>query len=350
MTNLVYFGSPDFSAKILQTLLSPSKLEGEPRTREGGDKEGVHFRVVGVITSPDKPRGRKQVLTPSPVAQLASKYDLPVFKPTKLDDTNLAHLKLLKPDIFLVVSYGKIIPKPWLTSPTIGTFNLHFSLLPKYRGALCISEAIKNQDSQTGVTLMVMDEGMDTGSIISQEKVSIDINDNCETLTNKLTQSGIKLLTEYLPLLAIRHSPFAIRELSHPQHESQATYTPITKSRTRQSAFIPWSDIQPCLSNEQSSMSNERCLRLHALIRSLNPDPGAWTRVSLKEKGKSKKEIEIKIIKTSLKCHPGLDPGSIQIDSGSEAGMTLDIVQLPGKTPISWQQFHARTNLPQDFI
>ncbi|MFZ2202479.1 MAG: formyltransferase family protein, partial [Microgenomates group bacterium] len=115
--NLVYFGSPDFSAQILQSLLPPSKL----------------VRVVGVVTAPDKPRGRKQILTPSPVAQTAAKHDLPVFKPAKLDDANFSHLSLLKPDIFLVVSYGKIIPRSYLNTPTIGTFNIHFSLLPKYR-------------------------------------------------------------------------------------------------------------------------------------------------------------------------------------------------------------------------
>lgn len=294
MTNLVYFGSPAFSAKILSSL-------------------SVH--IVAVVTQPDKPLGRKQVLTPSPVAQLASKYDLPTFKPERLDETNLAHLKLLKPDIFLVVSYGKIIPKNWLTTPTIGTFNLHFSLLPKYRGALCISEAIKNQDSQTGVTLMIMDEGVDTGPIISQEKVGIDINDNCETLTNKLTQAGIKLLKS-LPacMRSLRRG-----QISHPQDETLASYTPTTKTRNRQSAFIPWDDIQRAMSNEQYALTT------HALIRSLNPDPGAWTKIG---------DLEIKIIRTSL----------------ATKGLILDTIQLPGKTPISWKQFQSRTNPPQDVI
>ncbi|HEX9008407.1 MAG TPA: methionyl-tRNA formyltransferase, partial [Patescibacteria group bacterium] len=133
--NLIYIGSPEFSAQILEHLLTTGIVN-----------------VVGVVTQPDKPQGRKQLIVPSPVAQMAANYDLPVFKPAKLDEANLSHLKLLKPDIFLVVSYGKIIPQSWLDLPTIGTFNIHFSLLPKYRGALCISEAIKNQDVETGVT------------------------------------------------------------------------------------------------------------------------------------------------------------------------------------------------------
>ena len=304
MINLVYFGSPEFSSQILESILGLS-------------------HVVAVVTSPDRPLDRKQILTPSSVALTAGKYDLPIFKPEKLDPANLAHLKLLKPDIFLVVSYGKIIPASWLTTPVIGTFNLHLSLLPKYRGALPISEAIKNGDRETGVTLMQMDEQLDHGPIISQAKISIDINDNCETLTNKLTQVGIKLLTEYLPLLA------SGKFTSTLQDNSQATYTPTTKTRTRQSAFIPWPNIQRAMGNEQSALTT------HALIRSLNPDPGAWTKIG---------NLEIKIIKTSLKCHPR-ESGLWSPLRGDlyrfpiESGMTLDIVQLPGKNPISWKQF-----------
>ncbi len=330
MTNLVYFGSPAFSAEILESLIKNSPPS------EGGDKEGVLFRlagvarppayaVCGVVTSPNKPLGRKQILTPSPVAQLATEYNLPVFKPEKLDEANLAHLKLLKPDLFLVVSYGKIIPKPWLTASTIGTFNLHFSLLPKYRGALCISEAIKNQDSETGVTLMAMDEGMDTGPIISQEKVSIDINDNCETLTNKLTQVGIKLLATQLPFITTNNHKL----LSLPQDEALATYTPTTKTRNRQSAFIPWDIIQCAMSNEQCAMTT------HAFIRSQNPDPGAWTQIPVFSSQYSvASEIEAKIIKTRL----------------DTKYLILDTIQLPGKTPISWQQFHSRANLSKGQI
>src|SRR3989344_2961997 len=279
MINLVYFGSPEFSSQILESILGLS-------------------HVVAVVTSPDRPLDRKQILTPSSVALTAGKYDLPIFKPEKLDPANLAHLKLLKPDIFLVVSYGKIIPASWLTTPVIGTFNLHFSLLPKYRGALPISEAIKNDDQETGVTLMQMDEQLDHGPIISQAKISIDINDNCETLTNELTQCAINLLATQLPLITTNNHKL----LSLPQDESLATYTPTTKTKTRQSAFIPWSEIQSCI--DKSQISNVKCQMLHALIRSLNPDPGAWTKIPVVAyHDVPSTEIEIKILKTSLKCH-----------------------------------------------
>ena len=281
--NLIYFGSPEFSSQILESILGLS-------------------HVVAVVTSPDRPLDRKQILTPSPVALTAGKFDLPIFKPEKLDDANLAHLKLLKPDISLVVSYKKIIPPSWLTTPTLGTFNLHFSLLPKYRGALCISEAIRNQDQQTGVTLMLMDAGLDTGPIISQAKITIDIDDNVKSLTNKLTQTGLKLLSEYLPLIS------SGKLASYPQDNSKATLTPTTKTRNRDSAFIGWSEVKKAIAGENAAAT-------HALIRSTNPDPGAWTKVD---------DIDLKLIQTHL------TPGN---------KLEIEIVQIPGKTPITWKNF-----------
>lgn len=306
--NLVYFGSPAFAATILESI-----IQNFP-PNEGGNKKGVNFRIAAVVTQPDAP-------SPSPVAFLAGKYSLPVFKPAKLDEANLSHLKLLKPDVFLVVSYGKIIPKNWLSAPSIGTFNLHFSLLPKYRGALCISEAIRNQDEQTGVTLMVMDEGLDTGPIIYQSKVDIDINDDCASMTTKLTQAAISLLHSQLSLPAGRHGILHFPFSSIPQDNSKATITPFKKTRNRQSAYIPWSEIKLSIVNSQLS------LNMHALIRSLNPDPGAWTIVKCKMDNGQFKNLELKILKTSF--------------SILHSQFSIDFVQLPGKKPITWKEFIA---------
>ena len=283
--NLVYIGSPSFSAQILEHILKSNLVN-----------------VVGVITQPDKPQGRKQIITPSPVAELAIKYDLPTYKPTKLDDANLSHIKLLKPDIFLVISYGKIIPQSWLDIPTIGTFNIHFSLLPKYRGALCISEAIKNQDKETGVTLMVMDALLDHGPIISQEKLAIDITDDTATLNTKLTQLAMQLLDNKLPEIC------AQKFTSKVQDESIATFTPSHRSLTRGSAFISWEEINKSMV--------ENGAKTHALIRSLNPEPGAWSIV---------KDKEIKILKTGLE----------------EDKLVIYLVQITGKSPITWKQFSS---------
>ncbi len=289
LKNLIYFGSPDFSAQILEKIIQ-SKL----------------VNVVGVVTTPDKPQGRKQVLTPSPVSEMAGNYDLPIYKPNKLDEANLAHLRLLKPDIFLFVSFGKIVPKTWLESPALGTFNIHFSLLPKYRGALCISEAIKNMDIETGVTLMEMDEKLDHGNIISQAKVTIDMNDDVLKLTTKLTQAAEELLTDKLPEICAQNYT------SMPQDESLATFTPSHKTISHASALVPSVKTFNALKGVDAK-------EVHALIRSLNPEPGAWTTIVPRQGG----AIQIKILKTSLVSDK----------------LIIDTVQIPGKNPTTWKQF-----------
>jgi methionyl-tRNA formyltransferase len=282
--NLVFFGTPKFSTTILEALLK---------------EKGIN--LVGVVTQKDKPVGRKGLITPSPVALKAKELNLPLFKPNKLDQSNLEHIKLLKPDLFLVVAYGQIIPPVWLNTPSIATLNIHYSLLPKYRGALCVSEAIKNQDKKTGVTLMKMDQDLDHGPIIAQKKQTIDIADNVETLTQKLTQKSLSLL----PLLT------KVKTLTYtPQDHSKATTTPLIKSRTRNSAFIKTLKVK----NPES---------LHALIRSLNPEPGAWTKIN---------DQELKILETRL----------IQKDSKKPARLEITKLQLPGKNPITWRQFDNR--------
>jgi methionyl-tRNA formyltransferase len=277
MTNIVYFGSPTFSAQILESLIS--------------NKE---FNIVAVITNPDKPIGRSKIETPTPVAKIAEKNNIPIFKPEKLDDHNLTHIKLLKADLFLVISYGKIIPKTWIDTPRLKTLNVHFSLLPKYRGALCIQEAIKNQDQETGVTLMEMDELLDHGPIISQAKINIDINDNVATLTEKLTSLTQTLLKN--KLLKYINGIISAKAQNH----NKAILTPSHRSLNHQSAYIPYSKIK----NPKT----------HSLINSLNPEPGAWT--TLKNK-------QFKILQTKI----------------NEGKTEILKIQIPGKNPISWDSF-----------
>ncbi len=289
--NLVFFGSPEFSATILESLIKLNTIN-----------------VVGVVTTPDKPSGRNLSLLPSPVALISGKYNLPVYKPHQLDEANLAHLKLLKPDIFLIVSFGKMIPETYIKTPTIGIFNIHFSLLPKYRGALCISEAIKNQDEITGVTLLEMDNLLDHGPIISQAKITVDINDNVATLTKKLTQTAIVLLADKLPeICAGNYSKTA-------QDETKVVFTPSHKTLNRESAFISFNKIL-------AAQNGSDAKKVHATIRSLNPDPGAWTTID---------GTNVKIISTSL------------VDNK----LILNRIQLSGKSPISWKQYLSGHPLP----
>lgn len=284
LKNLVYFGSAQFTANILESLI-----------------EANIVNVVAVVTTPDMPIGRKQIITPSPLAQLAEKYNLPTYKPEKLDEPNLAHLKLLKPDIFLVVAYGQYFTKTWLEAPSVATLNIHFSLLPKYRGSLCVSEPIKNGDKETGVTLMEMGEKLDGGPIISQKIVNIEINDNVATLTEKLANSAKSLLTSDLP-------KYMIGEISSkPQNEDGVTYTPFVKTRSKQNAFVDFKIVSMALNGEES-------LKLHNLICSQNPDPGTWTIVDGKE---------LKLLKTSIQNNR----------------LVIETIQVAGKTPIPWKQF-----------
>ncbi len=284
--NLVYFGSPDFSASILSNLLTVKDV-----------------RVVGVVTQPDSPKGRKQIMSPSSVAQVAQQADLPVFKPEKLDDANLAHLKILKPDLFLVVAYGKIIPDTWLVTPSIKTLNIHFSLLPKYRGALCVSEAIKNGDQQTGVTLMEMTSKLDQGPVIAAITLPIEPQDNVATLTEKLIAPANQLLKYELPL----YLDGAVKASA--QDEAFATLTPSYKSRNRTTAFIPFNTLEQAMLGKNSSS-------IHNLIRSLNPDPGAWTTLN----GKDLKIISTQVVDNKLQ---------------------LLSVQYPGKNIIPWSSLDS---------
>ncbi len=289
LKNLIYFGSAQFTADIFEALI-----------------EAKIVNMVGIVTTPDRPIGRKQVITPSPLALAAEKYNLPVYKPEKLDQANLAHLKLLKPDIFLVVAYGQYFNQEWLATPSIATLNIHFSLLPKYRGALCISESLKNGDEETGVTLMEMGEKLDAGPIIAQQAVPIPPNADCRILNSLLSESAATLLEQKLP----KYIDGSIT--AFPQDESKVTYTPSFKTNTRQNAFVEWEKIEKALKKDTSV---DFKWSVHNFIRSNNPEPGAWTIYLGKE---------IKIIKTSLII---------------DGNFYLDIVQLSGKEPVSWQKF-----------
>ncbi len=175
---VVYMGTPEFALKPLEALL---------------DK----VNVVLVVTKKDAPVGRKKVLTPSPVKELALKNNIPVLTPDSLKKEYQQILDY-NPDLIITCAYGKILPKVLLDYPKYGAINIHASLLPKYRGSAPIQWAIINGEDKTGVTLMYMDEGMDTGDIIDTEECPITIDDDIETLTQKLSVLGTDLLIKNL--------------------------------------------------------------------------------------------------------------------------------------------------------
>ena len=178
---MVFMGTPDFAVNLLQGLI-----------------DNYRDDIVGVVSQPDKLVGRHQVLTPTPIKALAQKYNIPVIQPEKIRK-DFQEVLDLKPDIIITCAYGQIIPKEILDAPKLGCINVHGSLLPKLRGGAPIHKAIIDDYKVTGITIMYMDVGMDTGDMISKVEVPILDSDNLESLHDKLSVAGTKLLLETLP-------------------------------------------------------------------------------------------------------------------------------------------------------
>ncbi len=176
---VVFMGTPDFSVPILEGLIE-------------------NYNVVGVVSQPDRKVGRKQILKPTPVKEIALKNNIDVYQPANIK-SDYKEILDLKPDIIITCAYGQIVPKEVLDYPKYGCINVHASLLPKHRGGAPIHRAIINGDKETGITIMYMDVDMDSGDIISQKETIIEDSDNLETLHDRLSVMGKELLLETLP-------------------------------------------------------------------------------------------------------------------------------------------------------
>ena len=212
------------------------------------------FSVVAVVTQPDKPKGRELKLTPSPVKILAEKLNLPVLQPLKArDEKFIAELRELKPDLMVVVAYGQILPQAILDLPPHGCLNVHTSLLPKYRGAAPIQWAIANGEPETGVTIMKMDAGLDTGPILSTRRTPILPADDSQSLHDRLAQLGAELLVETIPdYVAGKISP-------QPQPAEGSSYAAKIK---KEDGRIDW---------------NQPAEKIWNRLRAFTPWPGAFT-------------------------------------------------------------------------
>ena len=233
--SLIFFGTSDFAVPALKKLAADSNCE-----------------IAAVITQPDKPAGRKQTLAPSPVKLAAEQLGLKIFQPSKLD---IGHWKLEIPevDLYIVASYGKIIPSEILNMPRLGALNIHPSLLPKYRGPSPIQTAILNGDKETAVTIMKLDEEMDHGPIIENRKWKIESGIKYKKLHDQLADMGAELLIKILPdYMAGKIKPV-------PQDHSKASFTKII---TKDYARIDW---------QKSAEEIER------MIRAYESWPVAWT-------------------------------------------------------------------------
>ena len=160
------------------------------------------YEITGVVTQPDKPKGRGKQMMPTPVKEAAEKHGLPVYQPRRVRDAEaIEEIRKMEPDVIVVVAFGQIIPKEILDMPKYGCINVHASLLPAYRGAAPIQWAVMNGDEVSGVTIMKMDEGLDTGDMLTKVEVPLAADETGGSLFDKLAAAGAKLLVETLPKL-----------------------------------------------------------------------------------------------------------------------------------------------------
>ena len=233
---MIFMGTPDFSVPSLQRLYDAG------------------YDIAAVYTQPDKQRGRGKKVTYSAVKEKALALHLPVKQPDSMrDEAVIAELASYHPDVIIVIAYGKILPKAVLDIPKYGCLNVHGSLLPKYRGAAPIQYAIKNGENTSGVTIMLLDEGMDTGAVLKKAEIPLDAKETTGTLFDKLSVLGADTLCDVLDHIE------EYEKHAQPQDESQATYTAKIE---KDIAHIDWS---------QDAAVIER------LIRTLDPHPGAYT-------------------------------------------------------------------------
>ena len=241
--NILFMGTPDFAKESLESIYN------------------AKYNIIGVVTNPDKPKGRGMKMIASPVKEFALEKNIQVFQPLKIRKNTefIEKIKELNPDVICVVAYGKILPKEILDIPQYGCINVHGSLLPKYRGAAPIQWSVINGDKETGVTTMYMDIGMDTGDMILKEKVSIGENETTGELWSRLSQIGGELLVKTLKLIEKGNAP-----------------------RTKQGEDYT---IAPMLDKEiaQIDWNNKTAEQIKNLIRGLNPIMGAYTFVNGKK-------------------------------------------------------------------
>ena len=236
MMRIVFMGTPDFALPSLKALI------------------GYHHLPVAVVTQRDRPKGRGHRSSPPPVKVAAEASGIPVLQPEKMNDGGfLQKLRDLNPDLIIVVAYGKILPPEVLNLPKFGCVNVHASLLPKYRGAAPIAWAIINGETQTGVTTMRMDQGLDTGDIYRSETVQITPIDTAGTLAARLSEIGAELLLKTID--GIERGSIS----SAPQDHSRATEAPLLR---KENGEIDWSHPAE---------------RIASLVRGLDPWPGAYT-------------------------------------------------------------------------
>ncbi|WP_312469251.1 methionyl-tRNA formyltransferase [Neobacillus sp.] len=298
MTKIVFMGTPDFSVPVLRQII------------EDG------YQVIGVVTQPDRPVGRKKLLTPPPVKVEALKHGIPVFQPEKIcQEEELATILSLNPDLIVTAAFGQILPNQLLEAPKYGCINVHASLLPELRGGAPIHYAIIQGKQKTGVTIMYMVEKLDAGDILTSVEVPITDEDNVGTLHEKLSAAGSKLLAETLPLL------LEGKLTPKPQNNSEATFAANIK---REQEKIDWTKTGEAIYNH---------------IRGLNPWPVAFTTMD----GQVIKIWNTEKVSGLKSQEPGtilkIESDGFIVSTGNETAIKIIELQPSGKTKMKCEQF-----------
>ena len=294
---IVFMGTPDFSVGALSALV------------EAG------YNVAGVVTQPDKPKGRSKTPTPTPVKEEALKYGIPVYQPRKVRDPEfVSTLAKISPDLIVVAAFGQIIPKSILDMPPFGCINIHASLLPEYRGAAPIQHAVIDGKEKSGVTIMKMDEGLDTGDMIAKTEVPITEEETGGSLFEKLSAAGASLLLVTLPTVFDGTAVYEKQPMESP--------TPYAGMIKKEMGLLDFTKEAPVL---------ER------LVRGMDPWPGAFTGLE----GKTLKVWKSRVFheEENTKASGGIPCGTviktdsmgIHVACGGDTVLVLTEVQLEGK-------------------
>ena len=276
---ILFMGTSEFAVPSLEKLIA----------------EG--FELVGVVTQPDRPSGRGKRLTPSPIKVVSAAHNLPIYQPERVRHRDSVRmLRELEPDVIVVIAFGQILPKSVLELPPYGCLNVHPSCLPKYRGAAPIQWALINGETETGVTIMLLDEGEDTGDIVLQSSLPIDILDDAATLSIRLANLAPSLLIQALGCISDGPPPH------HPQDHSQATQAP---RLTKEVGQIDW---------------NQSADQIRNLVRGVSMWPGAYTWIK-SDKHPADDDLRLKITACTVVDYlsaAGFSSGTIEVTSNKE--------------------------------
>ncbi len=304
MLRIIFMGTPQFAVPALEALI-------------GGAAPGVvlpeGYQLVTVITRVDKPAGRGQEIVYSPVKQVALAHGIPVWQPGSLKrPENIEALAAYHADLYIVAAFGQILPQAVIDQPRYGTLNIHASLLPKYRGVSPISEAILQGDAESGVTIMLIDAGVDTGPMLLQRSIPLAADETTGSLTTKLATLGAQALLEALPLwVAGKITP-------QPQDEQKASHTRMLR---KEDGEIRWERPAAVLARE---------------VRAYTPWPGSYTHW----RGKLLKIITARPL--SLEPHSQVMPGTVSLLRDKTGRQLLAVVTSVGRLLVERLQLEGR--------